>query len=403
MAKRFEVAGLLVAALALLVGCESLPPEYRPERRPTAAWEKQLRELKCDYRRHSLSIRSRDPLVFATTAVCFGGHVARKHPGLGYLSLVLVDTARNEVQASRITANWEGGLHHTASGDLMWFSTGNAGMTHTDQRFIEVFAAKAGTVTERSLGRLELPFAAYSPFVHLGEGCHVLMVSAFRRNYEDPYRTLAWVFRDEDPVGTAKPVEGVGRILYWNPVGKYFVTQKQVHVDVGPKHSDVLERSRLTCSGELATLPGEDAERLANVTYMSASYLPLPNGDLVVASKVADPDEGGAGELLVFQGDGVQRAGPFSLQMPDCPDLSCVPLGMSVLLHDASASGRHLLMELIPVDVFTVYRLEDLAKVRRWPTSKPSDRYMHVLIDDATVMQLENGGRVAYYSLTEPK
>jgi hypothetical protein len=395
--RRFKIKALL-PALALLVGCGTVPPEDRPDPRPVAAWEKQLRALKCDYRRHSLAIRSREPLVFATMAVCYGSSLARKTPGRGYNSLLVVDTGRNEVQATRITSNWEGGLHYTASGALVWFSTANAGISHKEQRFVEVFAASAGTVVERSIGRLELPFAANSPFVYAGDECHLLAVSAFRETSAEPFRQLMWLFGDLDPVGTAKPVEDVGRILYWNPVGKYFVTQKQLSVDRGPRHSTVLERSRLTCSGEVGPLADDDARRLANVTYINATYMPLPNGDLLVASELQDPDEGGAGELFVFRGSRMDRVGPFSVSAPDCPDLACVPFGLAVSLQGASASGRYFLTHLIPADLFTVYSIDDLARARRWQTRQPFDRYVHVLVNDNTVMQLERGGRVSYYS-----
>jgi hypothetical protein len=389
----------LLPAWVLLAGCGSIPPEDRPDRRPVAAWEKQLQALKCDYRRHSLTLRSREPLVFATMAVCYARIVAGKKPGLGYISLLTVDTGRNEVQATRITSIWEGGLHYAASGDLIWFSAANAGISHKEQRFIEVFSAPAGTVAERSLGRLEIPFAANSPFVHAGEGCHLLTVSAFRETSEEPFRQLMWLFRDEDPVGTAKPVTDVGQVLYWNPVGKYFVTQKQLPVDRGPRHSRTLERSRLTCSGEVAPLPDDDARRLANVTYINATYLSLPNGDLLVASELEDPDEGGAGELLVFRGSRVDRVGPFSVSNPFCPDLACVPLGFTVFLQGASASGRHVLTQMLgPVDLFKVYNIDDLGRARRWQTPKPFDRYVHVLVNDNTVMQLETRGRVSWYS-----
>jgi hypothetical protein len=395
MARGIDFAGLLLA-LTFLAGCETLAPEYRPDPRPEAAWEEQLRPLKCDYRRDSLSIRSHDPFIFAIMAVCYGGHLARAHPKLGYMSLLTVDVGRSELQAARITANSEGGLHYTATGDLIWFSSANAGTSHGDQQFIEVFSAPAGTVAERSLGRLELPFAANPPFVHAGDDCHVLVVSAFRETSKEPQRQLMWLFRDDDPVATAKPLEGVGRILYWNPVGKYFVTQKEPYFDPGPRHSPALQRSRLNCSGDLAALTGQEATRLANVTYLTARYLRLPNGDLVVASEVADQNQGGAGELLVFRDNSVERIGPFSVQSP-CPDLGCVPLGRSVSLHGGSASGRHFLAEA--GDVFAAYRVDDLATVRRWPTRHPSDRYVHFLVDDRTVLQLERGGRVAYYSL----
>jgi hypothetical protein len=136
------------------------------------------------------------------------------------------------------------------------------------------------------------------------------------------------------------------------------------------------------------------------VTDVNARYLPLSNGDLVVASEVADPDQGGAGELLVFRGKGLERIGPFSVQVSECPD-NCVPLGISVSLHGASASGRHFLAEA--ADVFTAYSVDDLANVRRWPTREPSDRYVHLFVDDDTVLQLERGGRVAYYSLAAPR
>jgi hypothetical protein len=398
MTRELVIKALLGALALLLAGCETLSPEDRPDPRPAAAWEKQLAVLKCDYRRHSVSVRSRDPLVFASMAVCYGGKLLGNKPGLGYMSLLAIDTGRNEVQATRITANREGGLHYTASGDLMWFSTANGSMSYQDQRFIEVFTAPAGTVQERSLGRLEIPFAANPPGFHAGEGCHLLTVSALRESAAEPFRQLMWIFRDESPIATARPVEGVGRVLYWDPVGKYFVTQKQVYLDGQARHSTAPERSRLTCSGEVVPLAVEEASRLANVTYMNATYLPLPNGDLVVASESQDQDSGLAGELLVFRGSGMDRIGPFSVPYPDCPDLACAQLGFSVLLEGASATGRHFLAQLIAVDLFTVYRVDDLARARRWETRESSDRYVHLLIDDNTVMQLERGGRVSYYS-----
>lgn len=399
MARGIETTAFLLA-LTLLAGCETLAPEFRPDPKPEAAWERQVRTLKCDYEPNSLTIRSHEPLLFATMAVCGGGHLAGKHPGLGYMSLLAVDTGKNEVQAARIATNSEGGLHYTAAGDLIWFSSANAGISHRDQRFLEVFTAPAGTVAERSLGRLELPFAADSPYVHVGGDCHVLVVSAFRETGQDPERQLMWVFRDDDPVAGAKPVEGVGRILYWNAAGKYFVTQKERYFDPSPQHSSTLQRARLTCSGELAPLSDQEADRLANVTYVNAKFLPLANGDLVVTSQLADPDEGRAGELLVFRGNGLDRIGPFSVPFPECPDASCAPLGLFVSLHGASATGRHFLAEA--GNVFSAYRLGDLARVRRWP-ARPSGNYLHLVVDDDTVLQLERGGRVAYYSLTQPR
>jgi hypothetical protein len=383
----------LLIGLAFFAGCETpLPPEFRPDSRPQAAWEKQLERLDCHYYRYTLAVRSRDPLVFAIMGNCLGGGAAGKKPGLGYYWLISVDAGRNEVQATRIASNSAGGLHYTASGDLMWFSSAGPTTPSGGEPFVEVFTASAGTVQERSLGRLDTPFRAVTPSISEGEGCHVLMTAGSHASERGPHEYRHWLMRDEDPINSAKVVEGFSRVLYWNPVGKYFVTQ-------APKLDRKLNHSRLSCSGEVSPLPPDEAARLATVTDTYATYLALADGTLVAANKSGEEGTGQGTELLVFrEGRSMERIGPFSVDLPPCPDLACEPLGLSAFLMGASPSGRHFVVCVLFLDMFLVYRVGEDKSVRRWSNHLPFDRYIPVMIDDNTAMQLEARGPVSYYS-----
>jgi hypothetical protein len=378
-------------ALTLLAGCETVPHGAPPDPRPEAAWEKQLKALNCSYHRDTLAVRSSEPLVFAIMGYCGGGGLPGKKPGLGYLVLLSVDTGRDEVQAARLASDTASGLHYTASGDLMWFSSAAPDVPSGSQQFIEVFTAPAGSVQERSLGRLETPFFATRPLFSRGEGCHILMTGGAGGASPAPYQRRVWLMRDGDPIGSAKAVEGIGRVLYWSSVQKHFVVQEA-------KLEKQLKRSRLSCSGERSPVSGDEAVRLGEVLHMNASFMPLPNGDLIVRNESPEPGLDEASLFIFREGRAVEMIGPPEGDNPSCPDLVCEPLYLSATLLGPSPSGRHLLALAVAAEGFIVYRVDDLRAVRRWMTREPFDRYVTLLVDDTTVMQLQDRGAVAYYS-----
>src|SRR5262249_44549792 len=185
--------------------------------------------------------------------------------------------------------------------DLIWFVS-SQGRKPERQHFLEAFTLAKGAREERSLGRIELPFPAGPMAFHRGGDCHVVLVANYR--YSDRDGPLEWrfvFFRDDDPVGSARFLEDVGRILYWDAERRVFVVQREGSELSGtPSKAQPLTRQALDCSGRVGPLDPTVRARLDLVTNENATFIASPTDDLLVNGT---EDGVNAGRITVFHAD----------------------------------------------------------------------------------------------------
>ena len=160
-----------VAAVALLAGFVALSQPTAADDEP--AWLQQLTALRCR-QPTEVAAASLDPARLAMTTYC--RRAQRPHSHQGYESLIAVDEAQGALRSVRISAFSSGGLHYTRAGGIIWFSESNQALVGQEQHFIEAFSLEPQSVSERSLGRIDVPFVAGNAIVTQGAECHVLRV-----------------------------------------------------------------------------------------------------------------------------------------------------------------------------------------------------------------------------------
>jgi len=382
---------LVLATLAAVSSCHL--QDYRSDPRPRAEWQRQFEALDCWNPRRNYDMPSSEPLLFAMIRIC-NKLPGKQLPHHGYEALVAIDAVNNEVRGLRISANADAGIHYTANGDLVWFVT-SQGSRPERQRFIEAYALAKGAREEHTLGRIELPFLAGNMAFYRGGDCHVLFVTNYRYSDRDGPREWRFVFfRDDDPVGSARFLDDVGRILYWDAERRVFVIQREgTEFGGSPEQAHPLTRLALDCSGNVAALAPEVRARLEQVTRVNAQFIASATGDLLVNGTAT---ENGLGRILVFHAGTIRAIANPGSPGPCYLDIDyCEPApGFSASAW--SPTGKHFLVRA-DIDRSLVYRTEDLQAVRRWRIRDSGDFPMRAFIDDHTAFQLNDHSRVSFF------
>ncbi|HSC14026.1 MAG TPA: hypothetical protein VLI71_02870 [Gammaproteobacteria bacterium] len=296
----------------------------------------------------------------------------RPQPHQGYESLIAVDEAKGELRSVSISAFASGGLHYTRAGGIIWFSELNQALVGQEQHFIEAFSLEPQSVSERSLGRIELPFVAGAAIVTQGGECHVLTIQ--NRNDSSLHARLFVLFDDGDPIGLMRFLTGIEHVLFWEPLSQVFVVDRAV-----ARSATTADRAALDCSAEIKPLDQALARRVAHTERRGAWYLAATTGDLLVN----DSGDYGLRALLV-------RGMDVTAFPPDvmCRDPNACET-YSVWARGWSPSGEHFaLME--SDDALQVYRTDDLAVVYR---RAPKRNEGFLLIDDRAAYFVDRRGR----------
>lgn len=359
---------------ATLFALAALSPLAASE--PESDWLNRLSAFKC---RHSIDFDapSLDPLLFAMIAPCWRKQ-PRPQPHQGAYSLITVDAARAELRVVRISAFNSGGVHYARDGTIIWFSELNQALVGQEQRFIEVFSLEPQSPSERSLGRIELPFIIGSTTMTKGVDCHALRVQGRKDDSEILPEHRFLLFADGDPIASSRLLTGIERVFFWEPRSRVFVIETDARAQSSAAH-----RAALDCSGRVLPLDDELARRLANVEKPSGRYRVAATGDLLV-----DGYARSTGEALLYRGTALTSFPPriqcFGFDQPDeaCVTSSATGLGWS-------PSGEHFALQQ-PVGTLQVYRTVDLAVVHEQPMD-PGDSFL--FIDDQAVYHVTARGR----------
>src|SRR5688572_20314508 len=145
----------MVVGSALLIGCHS--PRPVPGASSVAPWQKQFAALDCWNPRDLYDMPSSEPMLFAMARICSRVPIKRGNMS-GWETVVTIDAGTNEVRAIPITSIYTGGVHFTAAGDVVWYSSGKSGAAARTQTYAEAYTLRKGELQERLLGRVDLPF-----------------------------------------------------------------------------------------------------------------------------------------------------------------------------------------------------------------------------------------------------
>jgi hypothetical protein len=339
---------------------------------PDSDWMDRLSAFKC---KHSIELDalSVDPLQLAMIAPCWRKQ-PRPEPHQGPYSLITVDAAREELRVLRVSAFYYDGIHYAGDGRIIWFSALNAGLVGQEQRFVEAFSLEPQSLSERSLGRIELPFVAHSTNLTKGGGCHILGIHS-RPEANTPQQHRFWLFEDGDPIGSGRMVTGIEGVLFWEPRGRVFVAETARAAELP---GNAVHREALDCSGQLLPLDDALASRLADVDGSPRRYLVSATGDLLSTGFSSERP------ALLFRDASLTRLAPFirCFDPVTCEDVFASGLGWS-------SSGEHFAL-LQPGGTLEVYRTADLAVVHE----RPLDLYDDFLfVDDRAVYFATRRGR----------
>lgn len=376
----------LVLVSSALVACHS--PRPIPGAASVAPWQKQFAALDCWNPRDRYDMPSTEPMLFAMSRIC--NRVPIKRESQGWETLVTIDARTNEVRAIPITSTSVGGLHFTAGGDVVWYSSGKIDGASRTRNYAEAYTLRQGELKERLLGRIDLPFAIGRsiPFIK-GEGCHLVTFHNDRDNDQSPRLRRHFLVKDEEPFASAKPIE-IGRGLFWDPLRRHFVVQKEPRRALGFPSRDSLERYAIDCSGETLPLDTDMLRRLEPIKDENARYLISRKGDLIVGAQKPT----GADEITVFYGDNVSRINaPESYAF--CPDLGCDPFYIPISPHAWSASGEYFMVDE-EFERVRVYRAADMQIVKQWDMVGDEDFPAHGFINDHVAYQLNEHSRITF-------
>ena len=193
----------------------------------------------------------------------------------------------------RISAFDSGGVHYTGTGGIIWFSELNQVLVGQEQRFIEAFLLEPRSLSERSLGRIELPFIAGDTRITKGVGCHVLRIES-RIDSATPLEHRFLLFDDGDPIGSMRVLTGIEYVLFWDPHSQVFAVEKTAGASAGPA-----TRAALDCSARVSVLDESLARRIAHVEPRGGQYWTAPSGDLLVNDPLYFHPEGQQRVLLI--------------------------------------------------------------------------------------------------------
>jgi hypothetical protein len=279
---------------------------------------------------------------------------------LGYQTLVALDAANGGLRTVQVSAFLVGGVHYTRARSVIWFSGLN--QAGQPQRFVEVFALEPGALKERSLGRIEVPFVAGTTTLHKGDDCHVLAIHNRRDSAATPQLQRRLLFADGVPTD-AKDLNGIGRVLFWEPERKAFIVELGSVESAGDAAVQLRE---LDCAAHLSPLSPSVASRLAQVRKVDRGHYRAPTGDWLID----DPAEDGPPPYFEGPHALVLRGG-LSTVLPSA--VVCYDPGIGDCWNRApsgrgwSHSGRHFaLRRSHPVGYdFEIYRTDTLDVVHR--------------------------------------
>ena len=341
-------------------------------------WLDRLSALKCRPN-FDFDAPSIDPLLFTMIAPCW-----RKQPRpeahQGPYSLIAVDAARNELRTVRISAFDSGGIHYAEGHRIIWFSELNQALVGQEQRFIEVFSLEPQALTERSLGRFDLPFVAGYTRITKGVDCHILRIQSRIDDSGAPIEHRFLLFADGDPIGSSRTLAGVEHVLFFEPVRRIFVTETR-----GAEAGSTVRRAALDCSARLLPLDEALARRLAEVENRGGRYWAAGSGDLLVADFAPSTER-----TLLFRGPALITLPPLVRCADFWPD-ECESYAVSGLAW--SSSGQHFAVSrpgFSEGDAIEVYRAADLALVHEQPRDLSG---AFVFIDDRAVYSVTRRGR----------
>jgi hypothetical protein len=317
-------------------------------------WLDRLSAFKC---KHSIDFDapSLDPLLFTMIAPCW-----RKQPRpeshQGPYSLIALDAARAELRVVRISAFNSGGIHYARDGRIIWFSELNRVLVGQEQRFVEAFSLEPQSLSERSLGRIELPFVVERASIFQGADCHILRIGSrvVTGGPRAEHRFL--IFDDRDPIAN-RVLTGIEHVLFFDPQSRVFVVETTA---LAGEAADTVHRGGLDCSGQVLPLDGELVRRLAQVESPGGRYRVAATGDLLV-----DEYEPVGRKAVLLRGT-TRTAFPPRVRCYgfDVPDTACVNDFPDAL--GWSPSGEYFAL-LQPGGTLEVYRAADLAVVHARP------------------------------------
>jgi hypothetical protein len=333
---------------------------------------------------------STEPLLFAMARIC--NRVPIKRETQGWETLVTIDARTNEVRAIPITSIYTGGVHFTQAGDVVWYSSGKSGEATKTQNYAEAYVLRSGELKEQLLGRIDLPFVT-GPGVGFikGDGCHLVVFYNSRKDDSTPKLQQYFLVKDDEPFASAKPIENVGRGLFWDPVRRHFVVQKQRYRHLGYPSVDPLDRYAIDCAGDAVSADAELARRLEPIKDENATYVISRKGDLIVRFQ---KDQSLADEITVFYGDKVGRISAPE-DYSDCPDPVCEPLYVSISPGRWSPSGEYFIVDQ-GYSVVHVYRAADMQIVKQWEMAGWNDFPAHGFINDRVAYQLNEHSRITF-------
>jgi hypothetical protein len=385
---RLKPPAFAVAIGLALVACQS--PQPIPGAAAPAAWQKQFKSLDCWNPRRDYDMPSTDPLLFAMTGPC--NHRPVKRETSGWESLVVIDARETRVMAIPITSIYTGGVHFTGDGDVVWYSSGKSGEAAKTQQYVEAYVLRKGAAREQLLGRIDLPFVLGPGIGYFkGEGCQLVAFFNFRADDKSPRLRQFFLVNDREPFESAKPLDGIGRVLFWDPLRHHFVVQKQQSYEPGGTKEAPLDRHALDCSGQTGEIDAELGRRLAPITDENAMYSMSRNGDLVVGWQKPGSQEP---EIVVFHGgrtDRISAAQSFA----GCPDLACEPDYEMLFAGPWSDSGEHFMIDR-GFSRVEVYRASDMQVVKRWVMKGSEGFPAHGFINDHVAYQFNDHSRMTF-------
>jgi hypothetical protein len=377
-----------VAIGLALVACQS--PQPIPGTPATAVWQKQFKSLDCRNPRDGYDMPFTEPLLFAMTGPC--NHTPIKRETSGWESLVVIDARRDQVTAIPITSIYSGGVHFTGDGDVVWYSSGKSGEAAKTQKYVEAYVLRKGAAREQLLGRIDLPFLVGPGIGYIkGEGCHLVEFHNFLADDKTPRLRQLFLVDDREPFEAARPIDGIGRGLFWDPLRHHFVVQTQQPRALGLVKDEPLDRHALDCSGQIGEIDAELGRRLAPITDENAMYSMSRKGDLVVGWEKAGSEEP---EIVLFHGgqtDRISAAQSFAV----CPDLACEPTYEMLFAGPWSNSGEYFMIDR-GFSRIEVYRASDMQVVKRWVMKGSEDFPAHGFINDHVAYQFNGHSRMTF-------
>jgi hypothetical protein len=324
--------------------------------------------------------------------VCYRPPMKRDKKLHGWQTLVTIDARTDEVRAIPITAISTGGVHYTASGDVVWYSGRRLGEISKTQTYAEAYALRKGELQEQLLGRVDVPFLIGSSVAFIpGEGCHLVSFYNHIEDHKTPRLSQFFIVKDDEPFASAKALDGIGRGLFWDPVRRHFVVQKQATSNVGYRAKQALDRYAIDCSGAMVAMDPEVIRRLEPIRDENATYVMSRKGDLLVGARKERSTED---VITVFIGDKTSYIKPPETYVP-CPDLGCDPDYEYIEPQAWSASGEYF-MVVIGFHRVDVYRAADMQIVKQWEMQRSGDFPAPGFINDHAAYELAEHSRLTF-------